>query len=255
MSKLPFIISIPHGGTSIPKEVKDNSQIGPRGIFEDSDAFTQEIFDLKDNVEAVVKADIARAYIDVNRHESMVPPEYPDGVIKTITCYEKTIYKDGFFPDNSLFNDLLDKHYYPYHQKIERTVRRREIVFGFDCHSMAETGPPIAQDAGQKRPMVCISNNSGQACDNRITRILAQCFQQYFGVDAGTVMINKPFNGGYITSEYGYNPIPWLQIEINRSLYLHPNWFNSKTLTIDNKRLESLNHLFHRTLVEFSKQI
>ena len=40
MNKLPVLISIPHGGTEIPKEIVDRVCITAKDQFEDGDALT-----------------------------------------------------------------------------------------------------------------------------------------------------------------------------------------------------------------------
>ena len=122
MAKLPILLSIPHGGTEIPSEVKDRVILSPADLFDDGDAFTREIYDLEDRVAGVVSANIARAFIDLNRAPDDLPPGNPDGVIKSHTCYGKVIYKAGLEPDQTLIKTLLDKYYHPYHQRIQKAA-------------------------------------------------------------------------------------------------------------------------------------
>ncbi|NIP61946.1 MAG: N-formylglutamate amidohydrolase, partial [Nitrosopumilaceae archaeon] len=42
MSKLPFLISIPHGGTNTPPELNEIACIGKKDLFDDSDPFVIE---------------------------------------------------------------------------------------------------------------------------------------------------------------------------------------------------------------------
>ena len=60
--------------------------------------------------------------------------------------------------------------------------------------------------------------------------------------------INKPFSGGYITRAYGMRPVPWVQVELNRSLYLAPPWFDRAGLRMDKTRLRELNRMFEHAL-------
>ncbi|MEA2109325.1 MAG: N-formylglutamate amidohydrolase, partial [Pseudomonadota bacterium] len=48
--KLPFLISIPHGGTELPDELKSRVCITDNDLFDDSDSFTQEIYESTDIV-------------------------------------------------------------------------------------------------------------------------------------------------------------------------------------------------------------
>ncbi len=237
----PCLISIPHGGTKIPEEVKDLILISERDILEDGDAFVQELY----SVEAVsiVKTDIARAFVDPNRAPDDLPPENPDGVVKTYTCFGKKVYRK--FPERKTIERLLEKYYYPYHRRIKEELKREKVLIAFDCHSMAPTPPSIAPDTG-KRPLICLGDYHGRACPPALTELLAECFREVFRFPRDKVKINEPFAGGYITQTYGMNPKPWIQIEINRELYM--DW---KELRKDERKLSDVRGGFRRTLSLF----
>ena len=80
---------------------------------------------------------------------------------------------------------------------------------------------------------------------------MAECLENEFECN---VSINDPFQGGHITKTYGNNPLPWIQIEMNRDLYLSKDWFDENTLSIDSSRLQELNHLFENCLNLFFKK-
>jgi formiminoglutamase len=80
---------------------------------------------------------------------------------------------------------------------------------------------------------------------------LATCFRQTFDVRPDQISLNEPFSGGFITRTYGRHPIPWIQIEINRALYLQPPWYDPTTLTIEPDRLAHLRTLITQTLTRF----
>lgn len=253
--KLPILLSIPHGGTKKPKELKRRLCITKREQFDDSDPFVQEVYDLKNSVEYVVSADIARAYVDLNRSPKDVPPGNSDGAIKSLTCYRKPIYLEGMEPDESLIETLLDTYHAPYYDEISNACKKSEIQMGFDCHSMASIAPDIAPDAVQKqkkmRPLFCISNQNGRTCSNDQLRRLACCISESFDVSLSSVALNDPFKGGYLTGFFGNNPVPWIQIEMNRSMYLGKQWFDANSLTIDCARLAKLNQMFKETMMNF----
>ncbi len=252
---LPFIISIPHGGTETPLELRNLSVITLTDLFDDSDAFTQQIYDVKNATLAVVKTPIARAFIDLNRPIDALPPEYPDGIVKSMTCYRKPVYKSQIYLDTLLVNKLIENYYYPYHHKMEKLVAQSGAIFVFDCHSMTATAPPISPDSGEKRPLINLGNNFGKSASSKDTTLFAACLSDSFGIEKSQISINKPFAGGYITKKYGNNPIPCIQIEMNRSLYLSTPWFNSNTLQINKDRLIDLNQKFFKALTKFYNEI
>jgi len=251
VNRLPVLLSIPHSGTWVPEEVESRVCLTRSDLFDDTDAFSREIYDLDSRVVEVVGTEIARAFIDLNRAPNDLPPKNPDGVVKTLTCYEKPIYHQGRELDSKLTVTLLRRYYHPYHLRIREVVRRPGVTLALDCHSMASEGPAISPDTGLKRPMVCLGNRNGRSCDRETTEKLADCFRKAFALTVRQVRINYPFAGGFITRTYGNKPLPWIQVEINRALYLVPPWFDRDTLEMDSERLRELNYMFETALRMF----
>jgi len=252
--KLPVLISIPHCGYRVPEELKDRILLSTKDIFDDSDTFAGDIYNIESRVFNLFKADIARAFIDLNRPSSEFPPKNPDGVIKSRTCHDLLIYKKGKEPDQSLRNSLLEKYYEPYHRRIKEALEHPEIRLGLDCHTMDIFGPVKAIDAGKKRPMICLGNLSGKSCSQEIIDCLTACFIQAFGLGPSEVTQNRPFQGQHITRAYGKNPVPWVQVEMSKALYMKPPYFDEKTLKIDNGFLRELNEKFEEALSLFFNQ-
>ena len=245
----PVLISIPHGGYKIPPEVKDLVILSKKDLFDDSDPFTIDIYDIGEKAIKVIKTEIARAFVDPNRAPDDLPPKNPDGVVKTKTCFGVPIYKKPL--DKKLIKILLDKYYYPYHKQIEESLKDRRIKIAFDCHSMAIVAPEISPDVGQERPAICLGNVHGKSCDFKTTEKLQHAFSEAFNLPLSEITINKPFSGGYIAKKYGNRPVPWIQIEMNRKFYLTEPWFDEKTLTVKKERLEELKKMFIKTLEIF----
>lgn len=249
--KYPVLISIPHGGNVIPPEVQDRIALNPRDIFFDGDAYTREIYNFKEEVEAFIETPVARAVIDLNRAENDRPPENPDGVVKTTTTESIPVWKTGLFPDDSLIAQMLEKYYYSYHVKIDRMLDRKNLKAAFDCHSMAEFAPSISKVPGEARPLICLSNRGDEngepldeeglvTCPPELITRLADCFRELFG-RLGEIKINDPFRGGYNSiSHFQKKGIPWIQIEINRKLYLSDQYFDNRMLKMDTDRILEL---------------
>jgi formiminoglutamase len=94
---------------------------------------------------------------------------------------------------------------------------------------MLPYGSKDQKDAGKKRPLICLGNNGdlqGRAkkgsittCSDEWIKALAGFFREEFSFNK-EVTINNPFSGGFIANaHYWHKGIPWIQIEINRSLY------------------------------------
>ncbi|QPJ60583.1 MAG: N-formylglutamate amidohydrolase [Candidatus Nitronauta litoralis] len=250
--KLPLLISIPHGGTKIPEEVSRQVHLSPKDLFEDSDSFTREIYGIKEDVLTLVETDIARAFIDLSRDITDRPPENPDGIVKTKTCHGHSIYSSAAFPDEATLKILVQKYYDPYHKMIEDTFKgATEIQLALDCHTMEPIGPAISPDTGKERPSICLGNNFGKSCPDKWVQNLSKCFQKSFNLDEGEITINEPFAGGYITRKYGNNPLPWVQIEMNRKMYLSSPWFDKNNRSVAPDRLKDLRESFREGLELF----
>ena len=105
-----------------------------------------------------------------------------------------------------------------------------------------------------KRPLFCISNNDGQASSQDVLELLADSISEAYSIDRKEIFLNDPFHGGHITRTYGNKPIPWIQIEMNRDLYLKSPWFNENALSVDTAHLQKLNKQFENSIeLLFSK--
>lgn len=250
MSEFPVLLSIPHGGRKIPHELENHLCINQKDLFDDSDPFVIEIYDVGNKAKSVIKADIARAFVDLNRAPNDLPPNNPDGVIKSTTCYQKQIYSKQ--PDGELRKSLIKSYYEPYHKEITELIRKNDFKICLDCHSMAAIAPSISPDRNnKKRPLFCLSNQNGKTSTTQMIDCLAECISEAFSISTEQISKNDPFYGGYITKTYGNKPFPWIQIEMNRDLYLNKPWFDESTLEIDPSRLAKLNKCFERTLEIF----
>ena len=253
MDRLPVLVSIPHGGLNVPGEVRRRICLSEEDVLADSDPFERELFDLGGRVAAVVTTDIGRAFVDVNRAPDDLPPRNPDGVIKTHTCYRRTVYKAGLEPERTLVDVLLEKYYEPYHRWIRRALEGAEpgIQLGLDCHTMSEIGPDVAPDPGQRRPLLCLGSAHSRSCSQETVDRLADCFVKVFGWAPPDVTQNRPFAGGYITRHYGGRPVPWIQIEMSESLYLMARRSEDESLRPDPVRVQEVKDKFEQTLCLF----
>jgi N-formylglutamate deformylase len=228
----PFLISIPHGGTEVPPLVADRFALDPREIVYYSDPATRTLYHFGNADGALIDTPVSRMAVDLNRPPLPLPPHDPDGIIKVRTIDGKAVYRAGQFPDLVLIHRLMMKWYFPYHQRIDELIDTNDIKIAFDCHTMLPFGSAEQKDSGNKRPMICLGNNGdnrGRAVNGGITtcpetwvRALAEEFRREFSSEFldDAVAINNPFSGGFISNaHYWRKGIPWIQIEINRSLY------------------------------------
>ena len=225
----PFLVSVPHGGVEVPEEVRDAVFLDEKTISYFSDPGTRQLFGLADCVCAYIDTPISRMIVDLNRPPYHLPPKRWDGVVKVRTATGIPVYKEGHFPDITLIHRLLMKYYFPYHAMLDRLLEGDRIIMAFDCHSMLPVAPEEDCNSGGKRPLVCLGNNGDKdgnprkgtlaTCPGEVIRALSDEFKKLYP-DEGSVALNTPFRGGFISNaHYWHKGVPWVQVEVNRSLY------------------------------------
>lgn len=218
--RLPLVLSIPHGGLQVPAEVEGELNATEHDILADGDAHTAELYDLEAQVKHSVTARVARAIVDLNRAPDDRPPDNPDGVVKTQTVHGVTLYRRPL-PD-AVAEELIRRYHAPYHERLEALAHQGDVVVGIDCHSMLAQPPPGFRDPAP-RPSFCVSNAEGRTAPDAHVTALCDALRTAFRLPADEVRANDPFLGGYIVRRHGAGAVPWLQLEINRAMYLDPD--------------------------------
>lgn len=227
---LPFLLSVPHAGLTVPPEVRDICLLDRQDIAEDGDEGAAEIYlPLRGHVQSLVTTDIARAIVDMNRAEDDLRK---DGVVKTHTCWDVPVYRQPL--SDKITETLLSRYHRPYHETLER--KAGSVILGIDCHTMAAVGPPVGPDPGIERPAVCLSN-AGGTCPNTWLVSLAEIMEKKL---KAPVALNMPFKGGYIIRRHA-GKIPWLQMELSRAPFLS----NSEKGTFVIKSLTAWHQALH----------
>lgn len=208
---LPFLLSVPHAGLTVPPEAEPYCALTRREIAEDGDEGAAEIYlDLEPLVAAFHTTDIARAIVDMNRAED---DRRRDGVVKTHTCWNVPVYREPLSDD--VIERLIACYHRPYHRRLRELAAERPVRLAIDCHTMAAKGPPVGPDAGCERPWICLGYGDG-TCPRAWIEAFRDCFVERIGA---RVTINEPFSGGYITRRHAAE-MPWLQLEMSRAPFL-----------------------------------
>jgi N-formylglutamate deformylase len=249
-AKLPILIIIPHGGRMIPDELSGHEQIDEFGIFIESDAYANDLFNFPD-ASFTASINISRLFIDLDRPTTMLPPQFPDGVIKKESQGGRKIFKDKIFPDEIAIANILKRYYSPFHRSVREAVSSGKIKLIIECHTMMPVGPRQAKDAGQPRPLINVENTlktsirTSRTCPSETLENFLSCFKKYFNNEDCTVSekfsLNNPLNEGYILETYGQTKIPMIRFSISTSLYLNDEYFDYDTLTVDKLRIKELN--------------
>jgi N-formylglutamate deformylase len=224
---LPFLVSLPHASYDLPSHMRSHFALRDEEIRESSDLGTLEIFGSLP-VRAVLRPDWSRLLVDLNRSPTQRDHK---GVIARIDYNGRTVYRDGFFPEEAEFDRRLDLYYWPYHHRLAEALRDPEIKMLWDCHSMVGIGPLEAPDPGKRRCDIVLGNNGDLQGNRAPGRDMTSCgkealegMKEAFEGAGFTVAINYPYSGGFITTHYGrlfaHLGKMAVQIEINQDLYI-----------------------------------
>lgn len=233
MPRLPFLLAIVHGGSTLPRELAPRMAVSPGAVFYDSNPWTREVFNLGEYVQGRQEVDTARVVIDLDVDPDHSSSATDGGAIKTVTRYNQQVWLEGSEPTPSERERLIDRYHSNWHEILERTSARGSVRLGIDCHSMAPIGAPLDADAGKLRPMFCVGNLGNEngegetiSCPPAYVLALKASLEKVFAnleLPEGVklVSINDPMPGGYVLRHhrpcYG-SGTPWILLAFNRRL-------------------------------------
>lgn len=266
--KLPIAIIIPHGGLAVPPELIGRVALTPAQIFNEADAYVDEIFDYRERVQHWLNFPFARAVIDVNRpDDAALHHRLGDGAVKGQTSYGAPVFHDGQSPDMDLVNSLIATYWRPWHEKLTAVLDDTAVKLVVDCHSMAAVGPAAYDDPDVLRPRVSSSNlgdEQGEPRENWAHISAPPQAARFFGRRLGELLadipdlaptgepyaINQPYLGGWGMRIYGGVYKPWLMVELNRGLYIGRQEGDSPIVPPDRALLGQLRDRVWQAIVE-----
>lgn len=243
--KKPILISIPHAGNVVPEEVQDAVLLSEHELLGYTDLYTDQIFNIDDV--HVLKNDISRVIVDVNRAPDDISHEYEmaaEGVTVHTTWDGKKVYQKE--PSQEVVDQLIRKYHDPYHEQIDSIIPH--VRFMIDGHSYLPVGPKLKKDSGEERPDINLGNMNFSSCSRKHTVF----FREYFEDHGYSVRINFPYTGKYILGHHCHRRrippflVPGIQIEINQGLYTEPD-----TEAPIPSRIEEFHHLFKKLVDAF----
>jgi len=262
----PLILTLPHSGNIFPKEFFSLTNLSEQDLRSNEDIFMNELISplQKENI-AILKMNVARAFIDVNRDKIELDEkmyfDYPAdkiifensrcrsgyGLIHRVNASSKPIYIE---PISYLEVQKRIKNVYDvYHKRLSTLISKYVQKFGFcivlDCHSMPSKICSIMDD--DKKIDICLGDLFSQSCPLQISDVLLHSF----AAKGYEVLKNVPYSGAYTTFNYCQprRKIYTLQLEINRSLYA-----DEQTLT-KNSAFEKIQKDLCSTVLEFANTL
>lgn len=220
----PLVLSMPHSGVELPAGLA--SRMTPRGIaLVDTDWHIPRLYDVAPPGVTTVCNRVSRYAIDVNRSPdgaSLYPGQATTGLCPTTLFDGSPLYRDGQQPDDAEVADRRERYWRPYHDQLDRQLRRVVDRHGFavlyDCHSIASEVPRLFEGV---LPVLNLGTARGESCDASIEDGLARVM-----TDSGlTHVCNGRFVGGYITRHFGLtgdgpDAVHAVQMEIGQDAYM-----------------------------------
>jgi N-formylglutamate amidohydrolase len=235
-----LVFASPHSGRIYPDDMMAAARLSAEAIRGSEDAFVDQIIaGAPDLGAAVIRARLARAYIDLNREPweldpAMFEDELPAfaqgrsarvaaglGTIARVASEGKPIYARKLtFAEAKARVDLAHR---PYHDALDRLLAAARATHGvailIDWHSMPAAAARGQRARGGGPCDIVLGDRFGAACSPKLTGLVERELEAM----GYRVARNAPYAGGYTTEHYGRpaRRTHALQIEINRALYMN----------------------------------
>jgi N-formylglutamate deformylase len=216
-----LVISVPHAGTFIPDNIKQNlTPIGQQAI--DTDWHVDKLYEFAKTLDVTLLiATHSRTVVDLNRAPSNTPL-YP-GKTETTLCPTETFDGEPLYattPPTPEETAARTKTYWqPYHDTLATELARIKTLHGtarlLDGHSIRQSIPRLFEG---KLPDLNIGTNGGTtAAKPLIDAACAAMANSPF-----TQILDGRFRGGHITRHYGCpaQNIHAIQLELAQTTYM-----------------------------------
>lgn len=224
-NSLPIIVSIPHSGTFIPKEIKKELQ--ENIILPNMDWYLESLYSFLNElgITTIINS-TSRYVIDVNRKiEDSKVNSYSKNYVYFKTTFDEEMYKE--LPTQKEILERIDKYYIPYHQKLKALIEEKEKhfdkVYLIDLHSF---GRDLKVD-------IVLGNNNGKTTSDSFFLTIQNILEKI----GFQVSSNTPYSGGYIIREYRDKKVETIQIELNYQKYIDKRIFEKEEFPSINQSL------------------
>jgi N-formylglutamate deformylase len=235
----PILISVPHDGTVIPKEIAQNMHTFAHES-PDRDFFVSQLFSFaKDFDISLIKTHISRYVIDMNRPIDDRPLYL--GQSGTELCPTSSFDNQDIYINKPSAKDIqqrIEDYWQPYQQVIADKLNVIKQQHGFailiDAHSIKSR---VARFFDGQLPDINIGTNSGNSCSTEIEAKIKSVLQAQ---NKYSFVFNQRFKGGYITRHYGKpdDNIHAIQIELSQVNYMDES--NNRYLDEKAEKLKTL---------------
>ncbi|MGE3843064.1 MAG: N-formylglutamate amidohydrolase [Vicinamibacterales bacterium] len=220
------VLHVPHDSVVIPPAVRDQFVLDDQALATElvrmTDHRTLEIFAHRRSSATIVRAEVSRLVVDVERFpDDEVEPMAARGMgaVYSATSHLQQLRRPLHGDEREA---LMRTYYMPHHTRLEAAVSDALARYGaclvLDCHSFAGTALPYEMAAAERaRPDICIGTDAFHT-----PPALAEAFAESFGRESWSVALNDPFSGALVPSgRYLLDQrISAVMVEVNRRLYI-----------------------------------
>ncbi len=218
----PIIVSIPHSGTYLPREVR--RQLTRPLTLPNMDWHLDRLYDfLQETGVTVIVSNISRYVVDLNRDSTTgANDDYKNAVVYEKTTFGRPMYAAPL--NETEVNARIEQYYNPYHEKLECLIEDKLTYFDkiclIDMHSFFKDFTPEAtQD-------ILLSDFDHKTAEKPIFDCLKANLEAQ-GYSVG----DNPIKGKHILSRYktlfGEN-INCIQLELRYTNYLYQRTFDEE---------------------------
>ncbi len=215
-NKIPIVVSIPHSGTYLPKEMKD--KLIDNVVLPNMDWYLPELYSFLHNLEVTtIVNNVSRYVIDTNREiVDLKNDSYTKSYVYTKTTFNYEMYKRTL--TDIEVNNRIQSYYKSYHKTIQNIINNKlktfHKIYLLDLHSF---GKNIEED-------IVLGNKNGQTASDEFTRLVQGSL-----VNKGfRVSLNNPYSGGYIIKKYANDNVETIQIELSYKKYIDNRIFENE---------------------------
>ena len=253
--RVPILLSVPHCGTIIPDDLRNQYKSELIQKLDDTDWFVDQLYNFSLSMGiTMISASYSRWVIDLNR-DSQSKPLYTDGRVITGLCPTTNflgvpIYKDQRKEVDSIeVTRRLETYYQPYHNKIQELLNDLKDEFGkvllWDCHSIRQLVPSIQKE---KFPDLILGDADGtSASPGIIESVLGVLDHSSFSISH-----NHPFKGGAITRHFGKPSINQHAIQLEMTKV---NYMDDSEIKFDAVRAAKMQELLKKVFEKLIEQL
>jgi N-formylglutamate amidohydrolase len=232
---MPVLVSIPHAGRFYPGDIFHNLRLPADALVRLEDRYADLL--ARDCIAAfapVIVANVARAWIDLNRDENDLDIDMVEGadlsnrpapgvkqrgglgLIPRRLAGSGDIWRQRIAMED--VTQRIDTFHRPYHAHVSQILARMHRQFGIaillDLHSM----PPVIASGYEAAPDFVIGDQFGRSASSRFSEYLMEQIKAH----GYNVNLNNPYAGDHMLRAHGNakGPVHAIQLEVDRSLYL-----------------------------------